>query len=262
MSRIEEITAMEILDSRGNPTIEVTVVLSNSITGRAAVPSGASTGRFEAVELRDKDRRRYNGKGVLIAVNNVKEIIAKELIGHNVLNQEQLDKQLIDLDGTKDKSRLGANALLGVSLAVAKAAANSLGIPLFRYIGGLSGNILPVPLMNILNGGKHARDGVDFQEFMIVPYGASSFSEAIMWGAEVYHNLEKVLKKRNLASSVGDEGGFAPSLSTNEEALALIIEAIEMSGKKPGTEIALALDPASSEFFIDGKYKLTARDWL
>lgn len=257
MSRIEEISAMEILDSRGNPTIEVTVVLDNGITGRAAVPSGASTGRFEAVELRDKDPRRYQGKGVLTAVNNVQDIIAKKLAGMNIFNQALLDRQLIDLDNTENKSRLGANALLGVSLAAAKAAANSLSIPLFRYIGGLSGNVLPVPLMNILNGGKHARDGVEFQEFMIVPYGASSFSEAIRWGAEVYHSLEAVLRKRNLASSVGDEGGFAPSLGTNEEALTLIMEAIEAAGRKPGQEIALALDPASSEFFIDGRYKLT-----
>jgi len=257
MNRIEEITAMEILDSRGNPTVEVTVVLANGITGRAAVPSGASTGRFEAVELRDKDKRRYNGKGVLTAVNNVKEIIAKKCIGMNVFNQALLDKCLIELDGTDDKSRLGANALLGVSLAAAKAAANMLGIPLYRYIGGLSANVLPVPLMNILNGGKHAPDGVDFQEFMIVPHGASSFSEALRWGAEVYHSLEAVLRKRNLVTSVGDEGGFAPSLSTNEEALALIIEAIEAAGRKPGEEISLALDPASSEFFIDGSYKLT-----
>ncbi len=257
MSRIEEISAMEILDSRGNPTIEVTIALDNGITGRAAVPSGASTGRYEAIELRDKDPRRYQGKGVLTAVNNVEEIIAQKFTGMNVFNQALLDRQLIEFDGTKDKSRLGANALLGVSLAAAKAAANSLGIPLFRYIGGLSANVLPVPLMNILNGGKHARDGVDFQEFMIVPYGASSFSEALRWGCEVYHSLETVLRKRNLVTAVGDEGGFAPSLSTNEEALTLIMEAIEAAGRKPGEEIALALDPASSEFFIDGLYKLT-----
>ena len=257
MSRIEEIAAMEILDSRGNPTVEVTVVLDNGITGRAAVPSGASTGRFEAVELRDKDSRRYHGKGVLTAINNVEEIIAKKCVGMNIFNQALLDRQLIELDGTDDKSRLGANALLGVSLAAAKAACNALGIPLFRYIGGLSANVLPVPLMNILNGGKHARDGVDFQEFMIVPYGAASFSEALRWGTEIYHSLETVLSKRKLGTAVGDEGGFAPTLSTNEEALTLIMEAIVAAGRKPGEEIALALDPASSEFFVDGAYKLT-----
>jgi enolase len=257
MNRIEEVSALEILDSRGNPTIEVTIVLDNGITGRAAAPSGASTGRFEAVELRDKDNQRYLGKGVQLAVNNVQEIIAKTIIGMNVLDQSTLDAQLIELDGTKDKSRLGANAILGVSLAAVKAAANALNIPLFRYIGGLSGNVLPVPLMNIINGGKHAEDGVDFQEFMIVPYGAKTFAEGLHWGAEVYHALHKVLKKRSLNCAVGDEGGFAPSLGTNEEALALIIEAIEAAGKKAGQDIGLALDPASSEFYIDGKYKLT-----
>jgi len=257
MNRIQEISALEILDSRGNPTVEVTIVLDSGTTGRAAAPSGASTGRFEAVELRDNDPERYYGKGVLTAVNNVQETIAQTLIGTNIFNQSSIDAQLIELDGTKDKSRLGANAILAVSLAVAKAAANALGIPLFRYIGGLSGNVLPVPLMNIVNGGKHALDGVDFQEFMIAPHGASSFSEALRWGAEVYHSLQEVLKKRNLACGVGDEGGFAPKLSTNEEALTLIMEAIELAGRKPGQEIALALDPASSEFYSDGKYKLT-----
>jgi enolase len=257
MNRIEEVSALEILDSRGNPTIEVTIVLDNGTTGRAAAPSGASTGRFEAVELRDKDNQRYLGKGVQIAVNNVEEIIAKSIIGMNVFNQSLLDAQLISLDGTKEKSRLGANAILAVSLAAAKAAANSLNIPLFRYIGGLSGSVLPVPLMNIVNGGKHAEDGVDFQEFMIVPHGAKSFAEALRWGAEIYHSLHKVLKKRGLSTGVGDEGGFAPSLATNEEALALIVEAIEAAGRKPGQEIGLALDPASSEFYSDGKYQLT-----
>jgi len=257
MNRIQEISALEILDSRGNPTVEVTIVLDSGTTGRAAAPSGASTGRFEAVELRDKDPNRYRGKGVLTAVNNVQEIIAQTMIGMNIFNQSAIDAQLIELDDTKDKSRLGANAILAVSLAAAKAAANALGIPLFRYIGGLSGNVLPVPLMNIVNGGKHALDGVDFQEFMIVPHGASSFSEALRWGAEVYYSLQEVLKKKNLACGVGDEGGFAPKLSTNEEALTLIMEAIELAGRKPGQEIALALDPASSEFYSDGKYKLS-----
>lgn len=257
MNRIEEVSALEILDSRGNPTIEVTIVLDNGTTGRAAAPSGASTGKFEAVELRDKDAHRYLGKGVLTAVNNVQDIIGKSIIGMNAYNQSLLDAQLIALDGTKDKARLGANAILAVSLAVAKAAANSLSIPLFRYIGGLSGSILPVPLMNIVNGGKHAEDGVDFQEFMIVPFGAESFAQALQWGAEIYHSLHKVLKKRGLNCGVGDEGGFAPSLATNEEALGLIVEAIEAAGRKPGEEIGLALDPASSEFFVDGKYQLS-----
>ncbi len=257
MNRIEEVSALEILDSRGNPTIEVTIVLDNGITGRAAAPSGASTGRFEAVELRDKDSHRYLGKGVKTAVKNVEENIAKSIIGMNVLNQSVLDGLLIELDGTKDKSRLGANAILAVSLAAAKTSANLLGVPLFRYIGGLSGNVLPVPLMNIINGGKHAEDGVDFQEFMIVPHGAASFAEALQWGAEIYHNLHKVLKKKGLNTGVGDEGGFAPSLATNEEALTLILEAIDLAGRTAGKEVSLALDPASSEFFVDGKYNLS-----
>jgi enolase len=260
MSHIEEISAMEILDSRGNPTIEVTVVLENGAAGRAAVPSGASTGSFEAVELRDKDANRYQGKGVLTAVKNVHEVIAKTLVGFNALEQRTIDEELIKLDGTDNKARLGANATLGVSLAVAKAAANGLGLPLYRYVGGLSANLLPVPLMNILNGGKHAEDGVDFQEFMIVPHGASSFAEALQWGAEVYHALKVVLHKKKLATGVGDEGGFAPSLKTNEEALELIVEAIKAAGRKPGEDISLALDPASSEFFKDEKYQLTTEN--
>jgi enolase len=257
MSHIEEISAMEILDSRGNPTIEVTVVLDNGAAGRAAVPSGASTGTFEAVELRDKDANRYQGKGVLTAVKNVEEVIAKALVGFNALEQRTIDDELIKLDGTDNKARLGANATLGVSLAVAKAAANGLGLPLYRYVGGLSASLLPVPLMNILNGGKHAEDGVDFQEFMVVPHGAASFAEALRWGAEVYHALKVVLHKKKLATGVGDEGGFAPSLKTNEEALELIVEAITAAGRKPGEEVSLALDPASSEFFKGGKYQLT-----
>ena len=223
MTHIEEISAMEILDSRGNPTVEVTVVLSNGAAGRAAVPSGASTGSFEAVELRDKDPNRYGGKGVLTAIAHIHGDISKVLVGASAMEQTLIDRELIRLDGTDDKSKLGANAILGVSLAVAKAAANSLGMPLFRYVGGVSASVLPVPLMNILNGGKHAQDGVDLQEFMIAPVGARSFSQALQWGAEIYHALKAVLHKKGLATGVGDEGGFAPSLKTNEAALELIV---------------------------------------
>ncbi|HEY9754454.1 MAG TPA: phosphopyruvate hydratase [Oculatellaceae cyanobacterium] len=260
MTHIEEISAMEILDSRGNPTVEVTVVLANGAAGRAAVPSGASTGSFEAVELRDKDPNRYQGKGVLTAINHVHEIIAKALVGANALEQTLIDQELIRIDGTDNKSNLGANATLGVSLAIAKAAANSVGMPLFRYVGGVSASVLPVPMMNILNGGKHAEDGVDFQEFMIVPVGASTFSEALRWGAECYHALKAVLHKKSLATGVGDEGGFAPSLKSNEAALELILEAISKTGLKPGSQVALAMDPASTEFYIDGKYKLATEN--
>lgn len=260
MTHIEEISAMEILDSRGNPTVEVTVVLSNGAAGRAAVPSGASTGSFEAVELRDKDPKRYNGKGVLTAITNIHENISKVLLGANATEQKLIDQELINLDGTDNKSELGANATLGVSLAVAKAAANSLGLPLFRYIGGISASTLPVPLMNILNGGEHAQDGVDLQEFMIAPAGAKSFSEALQWGTETYHALKAVLHKRSLGTGVGDEGGFAPSLKTNEAAIELIMEAIEKAGFKPGQDISIALDPASSEFYEDGKYHLATEN--
>jgi enolase len=256
MTHIEEISAMEILDSRGNPTVEVTVVLSNGAAGRAAVPSGASTGTFEAVELRDKDPKRYLGKGVLTAVHHVNETIAKALIGANALEQTTIDRELERLDATDNKANLGANATLGVSLAVAKAAANALGMPLFRYVGGISSCVLPVPMMNILNGGKHAEDGVDFQEFMIVPLGASTFADGLRWSAEVYHSLKAVLHKKGLATGVGDEGGFAPSLKSNEAALELIIEAIEKAGYRPGDQISLAMDPASTEFYKDGKYEL------
>ena len=256
MTHIEEISAMEILDSRGNPTVEVTVVLSNGAAGRAAVPSGASTGSFEAVELRDKDPKRYGGKGVLTAITNIHENISKVLIGANATEQALIDQELIAIDGTDNKSAIGANATLGVSLAVAKAAANSLGLPLFRYVGGVSAAILPVPLMNILNGGKHAQDGVDLQEFMIAPAGASSFSEALQWGVETYHALKAVRHSKSLSTGVGDEGGFAPSLKANEEALELIVEAIEKAGFKPGRDISLALDPASTEFYEKGKYNL------
>ncbi|MBX3154282.1 phosphopyruvate hydratase [Candidatus Obscuribacterales bacterium] len=260
MTHIEEISAMEILDSRGNPTVEVTVVLSNGAAGRAAVPSGASTGSFEAVELRDKDPNRYGGKGVLTAIAHIHGDISKALVGASAMEQTLIDRELIRLDGTDDKSKLGANAILGVSLAVAKAAANSLGMPLFRYVGGVSASVLPVPLMNILNGGKHAQDGVDLQEFMIAPVGARSFSQALQWGAEIYHALKAVLHKKGLATGVGDEGGFAPSLKTNESALELIVEAIEKAGLKPGSDICLALDPASTEFFEKGKYTLATEN--
>lgn len=257
MSQIEEISALEILDSRGNPTVEVTVLLSNGAAGRAAVPSGASTGTFEAVELRDGDKSRYGGKGVLKAIHNINEIIAKSLLGANAIEQTAIDQELLSLDGTENKEKLGANAMLAVSLAVSKAAAASLGMPLFRYVGGVSACVLPVPLMNILNGGKHAEDGVDFQEFMVVPVGAANFAEALRWGAEVYQALKSVLHSRGLNTGVGDEGGFAPSLKSNEEALELIVSAIEKTGYKPGKDIALALDPASSEFCSKGKYNLT-----
>lgn len=256
MTHIEEISAMEILDSRGNPTVEVTVVLANGAAGRAAVPSGASTGSFEAVELRDKDKNRYGGKGVLTAIRNIHEIIAKGLVGASAMEQTLIDQELRRLDGTDNKSKLGANATLGVSLAVAKAAANSLGMPLFRYIGGVSARILPVPLMNILNGGKHAQDGVDLQEFMVVPHGARTFAEALQWGAEIYHALKAVLHDKNLSTGVGDEGGFAPSLSTNEEAIELIMQAIAKAGLKPKDQVSIALDPASTEFYEKGKYHL------
>lgn len=257
MTHIEEISALEILDSRGNPTVEVTVLLTNGAAGRAAVPSGASTGSFEAVELRDKDPARFGGKGVLTAISHIHEVIAKHLCDLNALEQTVIDRELISLDGTENKAKLGANATLAVSLAVAKAAATSMGMPLFRYVGGISACILPVPLLNILNGGKHAEDGVDFQEFMIVPLGAPTFSESLRWGTEVYHALKEVLHKKGLSTGVGDEGGFAPALKSNEAALELIVDAISKSGYKPGTQIALALDPASSEFFSGGKYNLT-----
>ena len=260
MTHIEEISAMEILDSRGNPTVEVTVVLANGAAGRAAVPSGASTGSFEAVELRDGDPHRYQGKGVLTAIKHIHEVIAKALVGANALEQTLIDQELIRIDGTDNKANLGANATLGVSLAIAKAAANSVGMPLFRYVGGVSASVLPVPMMNILNGGKHAEDGVDFQEFMVIPVGAANFSEALRWGTEVYHALKAVLKKKSLGTGVGDEGGFAPSLKSNEAALELILEAIAKAGLKPGEQMALAMDPASTEFYIDGKYKLATEN--
>ncbi len=256
MTLIEDIVAREILDSRGNPTVEVEVALESGDVGRAAVPSGASTGVHEAVELRDDDPDRFGGKGVLKAVQNVDEIIAEELYGFDALEQVAIDEYLIELDGTPNKGRLGANAILGVSLAVAKAAAAALELPLYRYIGGAAARTLPVPMMNILNGGKHAQDGPDLQEFMAMPVGAPSFSEALRWGAETYHALKKVLKSKGYNTGVGDEGGFAPSLKSNEEAVDLIVEAIQQAGYEPGRDIFVALDPAASEVYHDGKYVL------
>ena len=256
MTFIEDIRAREILDSRGNPTVEVEVFLMSGARGRAAVPSGASTGVHEALELRDGDAGRYLGKGVLKAVDNVNITIADELIGWDALDQVGIDEFLTGLDGTPTKGDLGANAILGVSLAVAKAAAAELGLPLYRYVGGVSARTLPVPLMNILNGGKHAADSTDLQEFMIAPVGAPTFAEALRWGAEVYHSLKKVLKGRDYNTNVGDEGGFAPSLGSNQEAVEVILEAIERAGYQPGEDIYLALDPAASEFYHDGRYVL------
>ncbi|MFZ5647875.1 MAG: phosphopyruvate hydratase [Bacillota bacterium] len=251
---IVDIFAREILDSRGNPTVEVDVVLEDGTLGRAAVPSGASTGAYEAVELRDDDPGRYLGKGVLTAVENVNNIIAPELLGFDAADQVVLDKALMELDGTPNKGKLGANAILGVSLAGAKAAAASYGLPLHQYLGGVNAKVLPTPMMNILNGGKHADNNVDIQEFMVMPVGASSFREGLRMGAEVFHQLKKVLKSKGLNTAVGDEGGFAPNLGSNEEALAVIVEAIQKAGYRPGQDIALALDCAATEFFKDGKY--------
>lgn len=257
MSSIISIAGREVLDSRGNPTVEVDVVLDSGAHGRAMVPSGASTGEHEAVELRDKDPKRYSGKGVLSAVHHVNTEIQQALIGSDALDQRAIDYQLIDLDGTEHKGRLGANAILGVSLAVAHAAADELALPLFRSIGGPNAHVLPVPMMNVINGGAHADNNIDLQEFMIMPVGASSFSEALRWGTETYHVLKQVLADRGLATAVGDEGGFAPNLSSNEEAIKVLVEAIKRAGYTPGTDIAIALDPAMSELFRDGKYHLT-----
>ena len=260
MSGIFDIFAREILDSRGNPTVEVEVILESGIVGRAAVPSGASTGEHEANELRDGDLNRYLGKGVLKAVENVEEKIAPHLIGMDVLDQMEIDHAMIDLDGTSNKSKLGANAILGVSIACAKAAASYMEVPLFRYLGGAYAHLLPVPMMNILNGGKHADNNVDIQEFMIVPVGAETVRDAIRMGAEVFHHLKEVLRTKGYATSVGDEGGFAPNLSSNREALELIVQGIEKAGYKPGEEVSLAMDPAASEFFVDGKYVMKAEE--
>jgi enolase len=260
MSTISGVFAREILDSRGNPTVEVEVFLEDGSWGRAEVPSGASTGAHEALELRDGDKKRYLGKGVLTAVKNVNEIIAPAVLGMDVLAQRELDVFMIELDGTENKGKLGANALLGVSLAAAKAAANLLELPFYQYLGGVDAHILPVPLMNILNGGKHADNNVDIQEFMITPVGASSFKEALRMGAETLHNLKKVLKGRNLETGVGDEGGFAPNLKSNEEAVQAILEAIEKAGYSAGKDICIALDPAATEFYRDNKYVLAGED--
>jgi enolase len=257
---ISDIHAREILDSRGNPTLEVDVELENGIMGRAAVPSGASTGEHEAVELRDGDKQRYLGKGVLNAVEHVNNTIAEELTGYDSTDQVGIDKLMIGLDGTPNKSKLGANAILGVSLATAKAAAQSLKLPLYRYIGGSNAKYLPVPMMNILNGGKHADNNVDLQEFMIVPVNAPSFPEALRMGTEVFHALKSVLHKKGYNTAVGDEGGFAPSLKSNEEAVEVILEAIGKAGYEPGKDVYLALDPASSEFFDNGKYVFSKSD--
>ena len=254
MSFIEQVWAREIMDSRGNPTIEAEVILEDGTQGRAAVPSGASTGENEAVELRDGDKSRYLGKGVLTAVKNVNDVISRELEGLDCLDQTLIDQTMIDLDGTETKSKLGANALLAVSLANARAASAFQEMPLYRYIGGTNAKTLPVPMMNILNGGAHADNNVDFQEFMVMPVGAESFSEALRCGAEIFHNLKGVLKSRGYSTSVGDEGGFAPNLKSNEEAVETILEAIDIAGYKAGDNVMIALDPASSEFYKEGKY--------
>ncbi len=254
---IEDLIAREILDSRGNPTVEVEVILSGGAAGRAAVPSGASTGAHEAVELRDGDKRRYGGKGVLKALESVNETLAVELVGWDALDQNGIDEFMCALDGTSNKGKLGANAILGVSLAVARAAAMAVGLPLYRYLGGVSARTLPVPMMNILNGGKHAQDSTDFQEFMVMPVGAPSFAEALRWGSEVYQQLKKVLNKKGYSTNVGDEGGFAPSLGSNHEAVEVILQAIEQAGFKPGEDIFIGLDPAASELYQDGMYVLS-----
>ncbi len=260
MSIISYVSAREILDSRGNPTVEVEVMTDSGFFGRAAVPSGASTGEFEACELRDSDSKRYGGKGVLTAVRNVKEKIAPRLIGMDTAEQIEIDQMLIELDGTENKSSLGANSILGVSMACAKAAAELSGLPLYRYIGGPSACRMPVPLMNIINGGAHADNNVDFQEFMIVPIGAPSFREGLRWGTEVFHSLKKVLKGKKLNTAVGDEGGFAPDLKSNTEALDVIMTAITEAGFKPGKDISLALDVAAASFCKDGKYVLAGEN--
>lgn len=262
MSNIIDVFAREILDSRGNPTVEVEVILEDGSMGRAIVPSGASTGAHEAVELRDGDPLRFNGKGVLKAVENVNEIIAPEIVGMEAVRQIDIDTLMIELDGTPNKSKLGANAILGVSMAVARAAASYLGLPLYQYVGGVNARELPVPMMNILNGGKHADNNVDIQEFMIVPTGAGSFSQGLRMAVEVYHTLKKVLSSKGLSTSVGDEGGFAPNLPTNESAIQIILEAIDNAGYKAGKDLHLALDPAASEFFKDGRYHLAENNQI
>jgi enolase len=259
MSSIEHIVGREVLDSRGNPTVEVEVFLASGAHGRAIVPSGASTGQFEAVELRDGGER-FGGKGVMRAIDHVNGEMRDALVGFDALEQRLIDTQLIDLDGTDNKARLGANAILGVSLAVAHAAADDQALPLYRYVGGTNAHLLPVPMMNVLNGGAHADNNVDFQEFMVMPIGAASYSEALRWGVETYHSLRSVLHERGLSTAIGDEGGFAPNLGSNEEAVQVLVEAIERAGYTPGDEVALALDVASTEFFADDRYTLVADD--
>jgi len=257
-TKIVDVKAREILDSRGNPTVEVDVYLDSGDIGRAAVPSGASTGEYEALELRDGDKARYMGKGVLKAVSNVEQVIKPEVLGFDATNQENLDRLMIDIDGTTTKKNLGANAILGVSMAAARAAASAYCLPLYRYLGGLEARTLPVPMMNVINGGKHADNNVDIQEFMIVPVGANSFREALRMATEVFHNLKNSLKKKGLSTSVGDEGGFAPNLTSNEAALTELITAIEAAGYEPGKDLCIAIDAAASEFYKDGKYFLSA----
>ena len=256
MSRIVNVSGREVIDSRGNPTVEAEVLLETGARGRAQVPSGASTGQFEAVELRDGDKR-FHGKGVLTAVKFVNEEIAEALQGSDALDQRVVDAKMIDLDGTQNKSHLGANSILGVSLAAAHAAAMESQTPLYRYLGGANAHVLPVPMMNVINGGEHADNNVDLQEFMIMPVGAASFSEGLRWGIETYHVLKSVLNDRGLSTAIGDEGGFAPNLASNEEALALLVEAIERAGFRPGDDIALTIDAAATEFYVDGKYQLS-----
>lgn len=253
MSIILDVSARQILDSRGNPTVEVEVITESGILGRAAVPSGASTGKYEAVELRDGDADRYLGKGVLKAVEHVNTVIAEELVGMSVLDQRDIDEVMLELDGTENKSKLGANAILGVSLAVAKAAAEECGQPLYRYIGGVNAHVLPTPMMNILNGGSHADNSIDFQEFMVMPTGASSFSESLRMGVEIFHHLKSVLKAAGHSTNVGDEGGFAPNLKSNEEAIETVLRAIEKAGYRPGEDVFIAMDAAASEFFIESE---------
>ena len=261
MTKIKDIRAREVLDSRGNPTVQVDCILEDGTWGRAQVPSGASTGKKEALELRDKDEKRYKGKGVLKAVEHVNTEIKKALLGMYVFNQAEIDKRLIELDGTENKSRLGANAILGASMACMRAAANKLGIPLFQYIGGLNTTMLPVPMMNVINGGEHADNNLDIQEFMIVPAGAPSFKEALRMASETFHTLKSILKKRGLATSVGDEGGFAPNLKSNEEAFSLLVESISEAGYKPGEDIYIAFDAAANSFYLgNGKYRFDGKE--
>jgi enolase len=254
MTELIDVRAREIIDSRGNPTVEVDVVLACGARGRAAVPSGASTGTREALELRDNLENRYLGKGVLNAVANVNEVIAPEIIGYDTMDQAGLDRTMMDIDGTENKSRLGANAILGVSMAAARAAAQACDLPLYRHLGGINARVMPVPMMNIINGGAHAANNLDIQEFMILPFGAPSFVEAVRMGAETFHHLKKILKKQGLHTAVGDEGGFAPDLASNEQAIEYILSAIESAGYRPGKDIGIALDAAASEFYKDGKY--------